>query len=233
MTFLIVPFRAGPGAEERQAQKDVFVPYMKGFVADATVIVAEQSRGKLFNRGAVLNAAVHYIICTFGYYPEHTLLFHDVDLLPEHDLRYAYEERTDDIIHIASVWRDRYDSSSYLGGALRMPLSKFVACGGFPVRFFGWGGEDDELRDRIAAMKFDVRKLSHGTLRDMEGLTLQEKLATLRAKKQKCMNKRELRSEYKALRASQKPTDGLEEAAGIPLRPLRIDRFAHHLMIEL
>ena len=206
MIYIIVPYRAGPGEEKRQDQKEAFLPHMRAFLPDATLVIAEQTEGRKFNRGAVLNAAVK----TIGPKPDDILIFHDVDLLPSNDLRYAYRSNAP-VMHIASVWT-RYDSNSYFGGVLLVKAGIFSMINGYPADFYGWGGEDDELRDRLLMHRVPLKKATEGgTLTDLEGMGLEDKLADLRRKKSKCSDKWERRDAYNARRANRERVDGLQE----------------------
>lgn len=41
------------------------------------------------------------------------------------------------------------DSRTYIGGAVSFSEDDFKKINGFPNNFWGWGGEDDELSERI------------------------------------------------------------------------------------
>jgi hypothetical protein len=47
-----------------------------------------------------------------------------------------------------------------LGGALAVPLSLLYAVGGFPSFFFGWGGEDDALYDRLSKVVVRIERFA-------------------------------------------------------------------------
>jgi hypothetical protein len=149
---IIIPFRDN-AEQERGAQLTKFVSHMKRYHPDWNVLVIEQSDdGKKFNRGALLNigsriAATHNL---------EYVIFHDVDLIPLSVLVPYYTAIPDKPIHIAKVWTTKYDSPDFLGGVLSMSLADIKRINGFPNTFFGWGGEDDALRNRIKAKKLDV-----------------------------------------------------------------------------
>lgn len=107
-------------------------------------VVAEQSAdGKLFNRGAVLNAAVAELLC------EHDeFITHDVDINPTED--------TIDKLYLpglqANQVRGIYTSNcDTLAPIVKFHVKDFRRIGGFPSTFFGWGAEDRVLQFR--AMK--------------------------------------------------------------------------------
>ena len=62
----------------------------------------------------------------------------------------------------------------------RFQCQCFEKLSGFPNNFWGWGGEDDELRNRMREMKMGYRPKT-GSLVDLENMTLQEKLEVLRS----------------------------------------------------
>lgn len=47
-------------------------------------------------------------------------------------------------------WCSRYSGNpKYIGGAVAFSKEDFKRINGFPNNFWGWGGEDDEMRHRI------------------------------------------------------------------------------------
>ena len=134
-----------------------------------------------------------------------------MDLLPSDDLVSAYREAAEPVVHIASVWK-RYDSPSYLGGALLVRASVFRRVNGYPNDFFGWGGEDDELRDRLMAHGVPIARPSAGSMVDLEGLTCQEKLRSLKKKgNRKCLDKWERRDAHRERRQRNERAVGLTD----------------------
>ena len=211
--YIIVPFRAGQDLDEetatmRRAQLEKFVPYMRKFLPNAVIVIAEQvDDQRKFNRGKLLNAAFQRL----GPRQNDQVIFHDVDLLPDDNLRYAYLG-SEDAMHIARVWKDRYDSDSYLGGILRLRADLFIYCNGYPNQYWGWGGEDNELRDRIATAHVQIHVPSRGGhITDMENKNLQEKLDHLKRHGLKCGNAWELRDEYRAKRRNGCYVEGLRD----------------------
>ena len=126
-------------------------------------------------------------------------------------------------MHIARVWERYSDSSNYFGGIVAFTRQQFIKVNGFPNNFWGWGGEDNELYCRVVRKKLivetptrsvsclhfdmlllgwhdfialDVCVCGSGTIRDLEAMSLEEKLTVLRKSKWKCTVKHELLKEH-------------------------------------
>ncbi len=77
-------------------------------------------------------------------------IFHDVDLIPSDDLLPSYITTPQDLnpVHIARLWQRYAVDVNYFGGIVAYSRQQFELINGFPNNFWGWGGEDDELRER-------------------------------------------------------------------------------------
>lgn len=138
--LILVPYR------NRAAHLAQFLPHMRRILPEAHIWVLEQSDdGRRFNRGALLNAGVKLGI-EKGY--DHFIL-HDVDLLPRPALRQYYLAFPKKPIHIGWSWTDKYNYARFFGGIVSLSARDVRRSGGFPNGMWGWGGEDDALRDRI------------------------------------------------------------------------------------
>ena len=115
-------------------------------------------------------------------------IFHDVDLIPSKDLLPHYTSAPSaGPCHIASVWSRYNNNTKYFGGIVSFTRSQFELINGFPNNFWGWGGEDDEMQKRVVAAHLTATKPEAGSIRDLEEMTLDQKLAFLRERKeQKC-----------------------------------------------
>jgi len=184
---IIVPFRA-TNQPERAAQLVKFKEHMFEKLPLSRILVVEQyDDDKPFNRGALLNLGVSETSASL-------ICLHDVDLLPDDRILKAYldymPKKT--VRHIGRAWR-RYDSDSYLGGILMMWKKDFIDINGFPNDLWGWGGEDDLLRDRIQDARFRVQRVDFGSIYDLEQMSLEEKLEYLKEHRLKCQDKWERR----------------------------------------
>jgi hypothetical protein len=196
---IIIPFQDAHKEQNRRAQLDKFIPYMTEYLksssADFEIIVAEQFvDDKKFNRGALLNIGFD-IAAKHGC---NVFILHDVDLLPSKELLEYYTSVPASPCHIARVW-DRYNSNAkYFGGIVAFTEAHFRLINGFPNDFWGWGGEDDALIDRVRSVKLDVSFPTQGDITDLENLDLDDKLQLLREHSEwKCADKWEKVKENK------------------------------------
>jgi hypothetical protein len=132
--------------------------------AAAAVFVVEQNgQHQKFNRGLLLNAGVE-LAAAEGY---NHFICHDVDMLPSEELRPWYltapEPGREAVTHVA--WRCTNQSGfgnpypAYLGGITALSAAQMRRVNGFPNNYWGWGGEDDELRRRCEAAGLQARPL--------------------------------------------------------------------------
>lgn len=149
---ILVPFRDNP-EQSRGQQLKQFVSHMKRYHPDWIVLIMEQSDdGRKFNRGALLNAGARVaedLKCEY-------VIFHDVDLLPLKKIVPYYTAFPEKPIHIGKAWTQKYDYPRFLGGVLSMSLADIRKSNAFPNQFWGWGGEDDSIRERLHKKKIDV-----------------------------------------------------------------------------
>ena len=167
MLLIVVPYRAGPGQEHREAHLREFVEHMPMFLRDADylLLIVEQAGSGKFNRGSCLNAGVKWALQKKVEMDR--ICFHDVDLIPMPSMREAYDASN---IHLARSWK-RYDTDTYLGGALTLNTEVFLSVNGYPNLFRGWGGEDDELRERLEGV-VEIARYRDGEYVDLEHRTL-------------------------------------------------------------
>jgi hypothetical protein len=160
---ILVPYRDNE-KKERSPQLKAFVEYFsKAPWNKFSVYVIEQSEdSRSFNRGALLNIGAR-LAKTHSH-----IIFHDVDLLPEESLLPYYTMIPNHPIHIGTVWRTKYTSERFLGGILSLTWKDFNRVNGYPNQLWGWGGEDDILRNRLIHAKIPVyRPTISGGIKDL------------------------------------------------------------------
>ncbi len=194
---IIIPFRDLEPGQVRTQQLQQFVAYMSTYLNghDYNIFVVEQTNdGRKFNRGQLLNIGFKYALKQ-GY---DNFIFHDVDLLPSEELKKYYTTiPTNEPVHIAAVW-DRYNGNpNYFGGIVAFNENMYKKINGYPNDFWGWGGEDDELQKRTAPF-YKIFKVKEGSIRDLENMSLQQKLEYLDENQLKFMQKREALARHNA-----------------------------------
>ena len=203
---IIVPYRDLHPAQKRAEHLEQFIAYMGPFMEKAIqqfnnnasfhIFIVEQSPEHKFNRGALLN--VGFIEASKQGY--NVFIFHDVDLLPGESIASYYVKNPEIPIHIARCW-DRYKGEEYLGGIISISGKNYTDLNGYPNNYWGWGGEDDELRRRVNEIKLQIENPEEENceITDLEGMNLQEKLQVLRENEEwKNMKKRELKAQHSA-----------------------------------
>jgi hypothetical protein len=130
------------------------------------IFLIEPEKGLLFNRGLLFNIGykealkIHEFDC---------FVLHDVDLLPESlknnylcDQNYPIQMATSISIYKYLEVAPNYFLNECTGGVTSYSRSVFERINGYSNRFFGWGGEDDDLRNRylnINSLSFKNNKI--------------------------------------------------------------------------
>jgi glycosyltransferase involved in cell wall biosynthesis len=143
---VVVPFREQV-EQKRGDQLKKFIAYFEKL--DWPVLIVEQTEGKKFNRGALLNVGYDLV-------DTHYIIYHDVDLLPKQTLLPYYRAFPESPIHIGKSIT-KYDSPSFLGAVVSVSKKDYKTINGFPNNFWGWGGEDDAFRIRL--QRADIKVL--------------------------------------------------------------------------
>ena len=138
--IIIVPFR------NREENLKQFVPHMHHFLKDVKhrIVVVEQAEDGLFNRAKLLNVGFSLYQDANAYF-----CFHDVDLLPESALcDYSYPVMPTHLSAYCSQFEYQF-VPHYFGGVLLVNKEDFLKLNGFSNQYWGWGAEDDDLRNRF------------------------------------------------------------------------------------
>jgi beta-1,4-galactosyltransferase 1 len=149
--IIAIPFR------ERDQHLEYFikntVPLLEQHLPNTKVVVVEQNKGKLFNRGALLNIA-------FKEYENKTKYFftHDVDINPTKKCIEELYSRDVDEKDILGIYTSICDT---LGGIIKMQNITIHSINGFPNDIWGWGAEDKALQNR--SNYFGIKKLTNLT----------------------------------------------------------------------
>lgn len=144
---IIVPYR------NRKSHLNIFlrdaVPLFRKYLSPFNVVIVEQTDGRLFNRGKILNIG-------YNEYKDKTkyIITHDVDICPkEHCVSQIYTkiQKTD----IMGIYTSHWDT---LGGIVKIDAKAFERINGFPNTYFGWGVEDKALQNRAETYNMTISK---------------------------------------------------------------------------
>ncbi|XP_017866176.1 PREDICTED: beta-1,4-N-acetylgalactosaminyltransferase bre-4 [Drosophila arizonae] len=142
---IVVPFR------DRYAHLSVFLRNIHPFLMKQRIayriFIIEQTNGKPFNRAAMMN--IGYLEA-LKLYKWDCFIFHDVDLLPLDERNLYNCPRQPRHMSVAiDTLNFKLPYRSIFGGVSAMTRQHFLAVNGFSNSFFGWGGEDDDMSNRL------------------------------------------------------------------------------------
>ena len=164
-TAIIIPYRL------RDVQLRAFLNHMHPILQrqqlEYVIIVVDQSGESRFNRAMLMNIGYAESLKLIGNgTPIQCYIFHDVDLLPEDDRGlYTCQDKS---IHL-SAYIDKFNYkipyAAIFGGASAIPRTHFELINGFSNVYFGWGGEDDDVHDRLLHLKLPIKRYDKEVLR--------------------------------------------------------------------
>jgi len=147
---------------ERERERRIYVQLMNKLLApycNFHIYIIEQSDdGELFNIGKLKN--IGYEIANKKNNHDKKLrgfdhfIFTDIDVIPNYDLIKYFLITPEEPISLA-IRGTRYESKNkmtgkvFLGALLSFSKKNFEDINGYPNNYWGWGGEDDSLIERI------------------------------------------------------------------------------------
>ncbi|XP_065071224.1 beta-1,4-N-acetylgalactosaminyltransferase bre-4-like [Rhopilema esculentum] len=151
---VLIPFR------KRAEQLKVFLnhmhPILQRQLLSYRIFVVEQAGNTSFNKGAIYNIGFN-ISMQFGDFQ--CYIFHDIDLLSENDHNYYGCPRSP--MHMSpAIDKFHYmlPYSSLVGGVQAISKTDYIKINGYSNKFYGWGGEDDNLYQRFVAKGLRVTR---------------------------------------------------------------------------
>ena len=86
-------------------------------------------------------------------------IFHDVDLLPEDDRNlYTCPVQPRHMSVAINTFLYRLPYNEIFGGVSAMTVDQFRQVNGFSNMFWGWGGEDDDMSNRLRQKKLYISR---------------------------------------------------------------------------
>ncbi|XP_032432832.1 beta-1,4-galactosyltransferase 4 [Xiphophorus hellerii] len=129
-------------------------PFLQRQQLHYAIYVIHQAGDATFNRAKLLNVGYLEAIKDFSW---ECFIFHDVDLVPENDHNlYICDQQPRHLVVGRNVTGYKLRYKGYFGGVTAMTKDQFFQVNGFSNNYWGWGGEDDDLRVRVEQQKMKI-----------------------------------------------------------------------------
>lgn len=156
--LIIIPYR------NRQKHLDQLIPHLDNVLTKQNItykiVVVEQDKEKLFNRGMLCNIGFDLYNNESNY-----VCFHDVDMVCE-SIDYSYSNQPVCLITSRTKNYEMYDK--YFGGITIFDNQQFIKINGFSNKYWGWGAEDDDLFQRCQHYSVSISPRRSGICTDLE-----------------------------------------------------------------
>jgi len=152
---IIVPYR------NRECHLRWFLEYihpilMRQKIAYQIYVINQVEDSSPFNRAKLLN--VGYVESLHDHRWQ-CFTFHDVDEIPENDrILYTCPRQPRHLARSVSNFNYRLPYSFFFGGVSQLSKEHFVKVNGFPNRYWGWGGEDDDMSKRVTGSGLKITR---------------------------------------------------------------------------
>ncbi|KAM9399473.1 beta-1,4-galactosyltransferase 1-like [Salvelinus alpinus] len=151
---LIIPFRHRD--EHLKFWLYYLHPILQRQQLDYGVYVINQDGDNTFNRAKLMNIGYAEALKEYDY---DCFVFSDVDIIPMDD-RNPYKCFSQPR-HL-SVSMDKFDFklpyNQYFGGVSALSKEQFLKINGFPNNYWGWGGEDDDIFNRLSSRGMSISR---------------------------------------------------------------------------
>ncbi|XP_068181039.1 beta-1,4-galactosyltransferase 1 [Antennarius striatus] len=151
---MIIPFRKRD--EHLKFWLYYLHPILQRQQLDYGVYIINQAGDGTFNRAKLLNVGYAEALKEYDY---DCFVFSDVDLIPMDD-RNVYKCYTQPR-HLSSAMDKfgfRLPYRQYFGGVSSLSKEQFLKINGFPNNYWGWGGEDDDIYNRVVSKGMSVSR---------------------------------------------------------------------------
>ncbi|KAK3088477.1 hypothetical protein FSP39_019652 [Pinctada imbricata] len=123
-------------------------PFLQKQQLDYGIFVIEQAEGSKFNRAMLMNIGFKEALAVHNY---SCFIFHDVDHIPENDNNvYGCYGNPRHMAVAVDKFKYRLLYGAYFGGVSSLSKREMEKVNGFSNRYFGWGGEDDDMWRRYS-----------------------------------------------------------------------------------
>ena len=112
-----------------------------------------------FNRGLLFN--VGFVEALKDDPKWDCFIFHDVDHMPEDDRNlYVCDDKPRLLAVAIDKWGYTHKFPNYFGGVTALSKDHYKLVNGYSNQFWGWGGEDDDMFQRISHAKLEASRHS-------------------------------------------------------------------------
>nr|XP_020511716.1 beta-1,4-galactosyltransferase 1 isoform X1 [Labrus bergylta] len=120
-----------------------------------------QDGEEVFNRAKLLNIGYTEALKEYDY---ECFVFSDVDLIPMDDRNtYKCFSQPRHLSVSMDKFGFRLPYNQYFGGVSSMSKDQFLKINGFPNNYWGWGGEDDDIYNRLSSKGMTISRPSGET----------------------------------------------------------------------
>ncbi|XP_044740350.1 beta-1,4-N-acetylgalactosaminyltransferase bre-4 [Chrysoperla carnea] len=131
-------------------------PFLKKQQLDYAIYIIEQDGTGPFNRAMLMNVGFTEALKHRQY---QCFIFHDVDLLPEDDRNlYNCPEQPRHMSVAVDIFKYRLPYQTLFGGVCALTRDQFISVNGFSNMFWGWGGEDDDMSNRVIYHNYHISR---------------------------------------------------------------------------
>ncbi|XP_071765359.1 beta-1,4-galactosyltransferase 1 [Centroberyx gerrardi] len=151
---LIIPFRNRD--EHLKYWLYYLHPILQRQQLDYGVYVINQDGDEIFNRAKLLNVGYAEALKEYDY---DCFVFSDVDLIPMDDRNtYKCFSQPRHLSVSMDKFGFRLPYNQYFGGVSSMSKQQYLKINGFPNNYWGWGGEDDDIYNRVASKGMSISR---------------------------------------------------------------------------
>lgn len=157
---VIIPVR------DREAHLAALIPRLIGALNEQSIshriIVVEQEAGKLWNKGAIINAGIRHSVDHCDYY-----CFHDVDTIPVKGNYLCPSQPLRLATHLIGSRNGLMRPPRYFGGVITALREQVYAANGLSNQYWAWGKEDDDFLFRLLFAGFVCYSDTEGVFEDL------------------------------------------------------------------
>ncbi|XP_029020646.1 beta-1,4-galactosyltransferase 1-like [Betta splendens] len=133
-------------------------PILQRQQLDYGVYVINQDGDQVFNRAKLLNIGFAESLKEYDY---NCFVFSDVDLIPMDDRNtYKCFSQPRHLSVSMDKFGFRLPYNQYFGGVSSLSKEQYLKINGFPNNYWGWGGEDDDIYNRVVSKGMSISRPS-------------------------------------------------------------------------